>query len=152
MMELLTGLLWWHWAIIGFVFILAELLLPAFVLVWCGMAAFLVMGAILIMPDLSPTAQILLWTIASVLMVILWFRVFKRSAHKILVGRSSAHVEGEIGMLIEAVAPFKNGRVRFQKPIMGSDNWECISNDTIAAGERVKVVTVEGSLMTVTKV
>ncbi len=150
--ELLSNLLWWHWAIIGFVFILSELLLPVFVLVWCGLAAFFVMFALLVMPDLSATTQILLWTIFSAFMVLLWFRVFKRSAHKILVGRASAQVEGEIGLLTEAVAPFKNGRVRFQKPILGSDNWECISNDTIPSGARVKVVSVDGSIVTVAKV
>jgi len=145
-------LLWWHWAVIGFGFILAELMLPAFVLVWCGLAAFLVMAALLLAPDLSLTFQVLFWTIASVLMVVLWFKVFKRNKHKILVGRASAHIKGEIGLLTEPVAPFRNGRVRFQKPVLGSDNWECISNDTIAAGERVKVVSVEGSLITVAKI
>jgi membrane protein implicated in regulation of membrane protease activity len=152
MMELLLNeLLWWHWAVAGFVFILAELLLPAFVLVWFGLGAFLVMGAVLLIPDMSVTIQILLWTLSSILMVALWFKVFKRGTHKILIGRSSAHIEGEVGLLTEAVAPFKNGRVRFQKPILGSDNWECIANDTIAAGARVKIVSIEGSLVTVAK-
>jgi inner membrane protein len=152
MMELLTNLLWWHWAIIGFVFILAELALPAFVIFWFGLGAFLVMAAMLLIPDLSPTFQILLWTVSSVLMVILWFKVFKRGQHKIFVGRSSALVEGEIGMLAEAVAPFRKGKVRFQKPVMGSDIWECVADEPIDIGARVKVVRVEGSLITVIKV
>ena len=144
-------MLWWHWAAIGFGFILAELLMPAFVLVWCGLGAFVVMTALLLAPNLDLTFQVLLWTISSVLMVVLWFSVFKRGAHKILIGRSSAHFEGEVGMLTEAVAPFKNGKVRFQKPILGSDQWECIADEPIAIGERVKVLRVEGSMMTVTK-
>ena len=144
-------LLWWHWAVIGFGFILAELLMPAFVLVWCGLGALVVMAALLLAPDLSLTFQMLLWTISSVLLVVLWFSVFRRGAHKILIGRSSAHIEGEVGMLTEAVAPFKNGKVRFQKPILGSDLWECISDEPIEIGARVKVLRVEGSLITVAK-
>jgi inner membrane protein len=144
-------LLWWHWAVIGFGFILAELLLPAFVLVWCGLGAFLVMIALLLFPDLGTTVQILLWSITSVLMVVLWFKVFKHDTHKIFVGRASAHIEGEVGLLTEPVAPFRNGRVRFQKPILGSDNWECVANETIASGTRVKVVSVDGSVVTVAK-
>jgi len=151
MIEFLTNLLWWHWAIIGFVFILAELLMPAFVIFWFGFGAFLVMAAMLVIPDLPPTSQILIWTVSSILMVILWFKVFKRGQHKILIGRSSAHIEGETGMLTEPVAPFRNGKVRFQKPILGSDLWECIADEEIAAGARVKVVRVEGSLLTVIK-
>lgn len=151
MMELLQGLLWWHWAIAGFGFILAELLMPAFVIFWFGLGAFLVMLALLLVPDLSPTAQILLWSLSSVLMVVLWFKVFKQSLHKITIGRSSAHIEGEIGLLAEPVAPFKKGKVRFQKPILGSDSWECVANEPISAGSRVKVVQIEGSLITVAK-
>lgn len=151
MLDLLNELLWWHWAVLGFGLILAELVLPAFVICWFGLGAFLVAIAMLLMPELNPTAQVLLWTASSILMVVLWFKIFKRGAHKILVGRASAHIEGEIGLLTETVAPFKNGRVRFQKPILGSDNWECIANETIPSGSRVKVVSVEGSLVTVTK-
>ncbi len=145
-------LLWWHWAIIGFGFILAELLLPAFVLIWFGLGGLLVMLAMLLVPGMGMTSQILLWTISSLLMMGLWFKVFKRHQHKILVGRASAHIEGEIGILTEPVAPFKNGRVRFQRPVLGSDNWECISDDTISVGERVQVLKVEGSLVTVGRI
>lgn len=151
MVDLLTNLLWWHWALIGFAFILAELLLPAFVLVWFGLGAFLVTLAMLLIPAMDPTPQILLWTLSSVLMVILWFKVFKPSHHKVLVGRASAHIEGEVGMLAEAVAPFKNGKVRFQRPVLGSDLWECIADEPMEAGTRVKVVRIEGSMITVTK-
>jgi hypothetical protein len=84
-------------------------------------------------------------------MVVLWFKVFKRSFHKVLIGRSSAHIEDEVGMLTEAVAPFKNGKVRFQKPILGSDTWECIADEPIGIGARVKVVRMEGSMITVAK-
>ncbi len=88
-------LLWWHWAIVGFGFILAELMLPAFVLVWFGLGGFLVMLAKLIAPGLGLTPQILLWTVSSLLMMVLWFLVFKHHHHhKSLIGRSSAHIEG----------------------------------------------------------
>ncbi len=145
-------LLWWHWAIAGFGFILAELLLPAFVLIWFGLGAFIVMAAKLLLPGLGLTPQILLWSLSSILMIVLWFKVFKRHHHKTFVGRSSAHIEGEVGILIEPVAPFKNGRVRFQRPVLGSDNWECIADEPVEVGARVKVLKVEGSLVTVGKV
>jgi len=145
-------LLWWHWASVGFGFILAELLLPAFVLVWFGLGGFLVMLAKLIAPGLGLTPQILLWTVSSLLMMVLWFKVFKHHHHKSLIGRSSAHIEGEIGFITEPVAPFKNGRVRFQRPVLGSDNWECIADEEISVGTRVKVLKVEGSLVTVGRV
>jgi len=146
MMELL----WWHWAVLGFGLVLAELVVPTFVVVWFGLGSFLVVALLLVAPDASTTAQVLLWTVSSILMVFLWFKVFKRGQHKIFIGRASANIEGEIGMIADPVEPFKNGRVRFQRPILGSDIWECISDEKLGAGTRVKVVKIEGSRVTVT--
>lgn len=141
--------LWWHWALVGFGFLLAELMLPVFVLVWFGLAGFLVMLAMLVVPDLSLTAQVLIWTLASLAMMGLWFRIFRRSYHKILVGRSSANLEGEIGVIAQPVAPFKPGKVRFQKPLVGSDVWDCLAEEEISHGARVRVVRVEGNKVVV---
>lgn len=143
--------LWWHWALVGFGFILAELLLPAFVLVWFGLGGFLVMLAVLLGPGLSLAMQLLIWTLSSLAMMGLWFKVFKRGAHKVLIGRSSASLVGEIGLIAETVAPFKQGKVRFQKPMVGSDVWSCTAEEEIAAGTRVRVASVDGNVVTVTR-
>jgi len=144
-------ILWRHWALVGFGFILAELALPAFVLVWFGLGGFIVMAAMFLDPALSLATQILLWTLSSIAMMILWFQVFKRGAHKVLVGRASAALVGEVGLIAEAVAPFKQGKVRFQKPIVGSDIWSCTSQQEIIAGTRVRVESVEGNTVIVKK-
>ena len=49
-------------------------------------------------------------------------------------------------------AMFARGKVRFQKPILGAEEWECVVDEPIALGERVKVVSVEGSFLKVQKV
>lgn len=144
-------LLWWHWAVLGFGLIVAELVLPSFVIVWFGLGALLVSLALSLAPEMPLVGQILLWTVSSIIMVVLWFRVFKRGHHKILVGRSSAQLVGEIGMIAEAVAPFRNGKVRFQKPLVGSDLWDCIADHEIPVGARVRVEAVEGNIVTVKK-
>ena len=57
-----------------------------------------------------------------------------------------------IGLLVAAVAPFERGKVRFQRPVLGSEEWVCVADSPIAAGERVKVIAVEGSFLTVGKI
>jgi membrane-bound ClpP family serine protease len=42
--------------------------------------------------------------------------------------------------------------VRFQKPLLGSEEWECVVDEAIAAGERVRVVAMEGSFLKVARV
>jgi membrane protein implicated in regulation of membrane protease activity len=138
---------WWHWAVFGIALIITELAIPQFVLVWFGLGALLVAFAMLFSPETDLTVQLLLWTLASVAMVLLWFKIFKPGMHKTRVGMSDADVIGEVGMLIQDVEPFKKGKVRFQKPILGSDAWDCIADEVIKSGERVKVLDVEGSFL-----
>jgi inner membrane protein len=141
---------WWHWAVLGVGLTVSELLVPAFVLVWFGLGALLVALLLALLPDTGLVPQILLWIVTSVAFVVTWFKVFKPGQHKTLIGRSSAQVIGEVGLLVSDVEPFQKGSVRFQKPLFGSDVWECIADEAIKAGARVKVVSVEGSILKIT--
>lgn len=140
---------WWYWLVAGIVLVVAELAVPAMVLVWFGLGGILVGLILLAIPSLSLTAQIAIWTLASVGLVVLWFKLFKPSLHKTRVGMSTAAVLGEVGMLTRGVAPFQKGQVRFQKPIVGSDVWDCIADEAIKSGDRVKVLGIEGSFLKV---
>lgn len=141
---------WWHWVVWGIVLLLAELVVPAFFIIWFGLGALLVALLTLALPGFSLTAQLSLWAVASVAMVILWFRVFKTGSHKTRIG-SAGEALGEVGLLVGAVAPFEKGRVRFQRPVLGAEEWVCLSETAIPAGERVKVVAIEGSFLKVAK-
>ena len=142
---------WWHWEIAGLALVLLELAVPAFFVIWFGFGAMLVGLVLLLAPGLTLSAQIGVWVLASVAMTVLWFRVFKRSQHKTLVGTAAGEVIGEIGLLVSAVAPFERGKVRFQRPVLGAEEWACVAESAIAAGERVRVVSVEGSYVKVAK-
>jgi len=142
---------WWYWAIGGIVLILLELAIPSFFVIWFGLGALLVAGVVLLADTLSLTGQLLLWTLASLAMVVLWFRVFSPLRHRTLVGTADGEVIGEVGLLVGAVAPFARGKVRFQRPILGAEEWACMADSNIAAGERVRVLSIEGSYLKVAK-
>jgi membrane protein implicated in regulation of membrane protease activity len=141
---------WYHWAILGLVLVASELLVPAFVLVWFGLGGLVVALLLVLFPSASFVAQLLVWLAASVALVLLWFRVFKPHYLKTTSGRSSAEALGEVGLLINDIEPFGKAKVRFQTPLLGADVWECVADEKIAAGSRVKVVSVEGSLLKIT--
>lgn len=141
---------WWHWIIGGLALTLAELLIPAFFIIWFGLAALLVGLLLLVLPELSATVQISLWIVVSIAMVVLWFRVFRTDREKTYSGSADGEALGAIGILVDAVPAFGKGRVRFQRPLLGSDEWTCLANEEIAAGARVKVVSVEGNYLTIT--
>jgi membrane protein implicated in regulation of membrane protease activity len=144
-------LLWWHWAVGGIALIVAELVVPSFVLIWFGLGA-LVVALAVAGADIGLTAQLALWLIVSIALVAGWFKVFKPGMHKTKIGMADANVVGEVGVLVHDVAPFAKGQVRFQKPILGADVWECIADEAIGNGERVKVLDVEGSFLKVGRV
>jgi signal peptidase I len=59
---------WWHWAVSGIVLILAELVVPAFVLVWFGLGALLValvVAARVFLADARMTADAMAPTFSS---------------------------------------------------------------------------------------
>jgi membrane protein implicated in regulation of membrane protease activity len=141
-------LAWWHWAVGGIVLIIAELVVPSFVLIWFGLGA-LVVALAVSLTDISLTAQLVIWLLVSVVLVVGWFKVFKPNMHKTRIGMADAHVVGEVGMLVRDVAPYEKGQVRFQKPILGADEWACIADEAIKSGERVRVLDVEGSFLKV---
>lgn len=140
---------WWHWLVGGIGLILLELAIPAFYVIWFGFGAVLISALALLAPGLSLPAQIVLWMLASIGMTALWFKVFKRTAQGTLIGTADGDVIGEAGLLVQAVAPFQRGKVRFQRPILGSEEWACTADVEIAAGSRVKLVSVEGSFVKV---
>jgi membrane-bound ClpP family serine protease len=109
------------------VLIVAELAIPSFFIIWFGLGALLV-GLLVLAFEMSLTAQLATWTLASLAMVMLWFRVFKQSFQKTRIGTSAGEAIGEIGLLVAAVAPFERGKVRFQRPVLGSEEWVCVAD------------------------
>lgn len=141
--------LWWHWVVFGIVLVLLELAVPTFFLVWFGVGAIIVGIALAIFPALSFTWQVVLWIVCAVAFIGLWFKVFKPGFHKTRSGTSKGAVVGEIGLVIRDIRPFEKGQIRFQKPVLGDDVWESIADEEIKAGERVKVLDVEGNVLKV---
>jgi membrane protein implicated in regulation of membrane protease activity len=142
---------WWWWAVGGLALILAELVVPAFVLIWFGLGGLIVAATLFVAADLDLTAQLFIWLLVSLALLVFWFRIFNPRRLKTRIGMSQSSLVGEVGMLTRDVAIFEKGEVRFQKPMLGTDVWPCIADMQIKSGERVRVLAVEGSLLKVSK-
>lgn len=141
------GVQWWHWIVLGFFLCLSELLVPAFVLVWLGLAA-LILGTIMLLIPFSLTAQLFLWAALSAALVFVWLRIFKTSNKTTRAGSSDSFV-GETGILVNGIEPFQRGEVMFQRPVLGSDRWSCIADVHLEASSHVRVVAIEGACLKV---
>jgi membrane protein implicated in regulation of membrane protease activity len=139
---------WWHWVVIGLCLAMAELAVPAFFMIWIGIAAVGVGAVLAFVPELGFAAQLLIWAALSALLVVVWFKYLKPATVS-AVGTSAAHAIGEVGILVSDLSPDRRGHVRFQKPILGADVWECYADSEIRSGERVRIVAVEGNFIKV---
>lgn len=140
---------WWIWLVLGFGLILLELVLSTFFIIWFGIGAVAVGVIAGLWPGLSLASELIIWVVLSSLTVALWFKVFKPRKGD---NRWTAdEVIGEVGLLVAPVSEFQKGRVRFQKPILGNEEWICIASVDIAAGERVRILAIEGNTVRVGK-
>lgn len=142
-------LAWWHWVVLGIALTLLELVIPAFFVVWFGVGAVFTGLVLLGFPALPLGGQMLVWTLASLAMVWAWFKVFRKDDVRTRVGQSTGQMVGEVGLVVRDVRPFQGGQVRFQKPMLGADTWNCRSEEELKVGERARVLAVEGNIVTV---
>lgn len=140
----------WHWVVFGVVLVLSELLLTTFFILWFGVAAILVGVVLLVFPGMPLTAQILLWTLTSILLAVAWFKFLKPlSKDRTKAGLSKEAILGEVGQVISKPSGERRGQLRFPVPILGEAEWSIITQDEVAEGDRVKVIDVAGNALVV---
>ena len=134
---------WWIWLAFGLGLIVLELMLPTFFILWFGIGAVLVSLIAYVAPGLQLDMQVLLWVVFSSITTVLWFKVFRKKTPD---NRWTADsVIGEVGLLTASVSEFQKGRVRFQKPVLGNEEWTCVADTQILSGERVRITAIEGN-------
>lgn len=142
----------WHWIVFGIALMISEIFLATFFVLWFGAAAVAVGVLLYIVPDLSTTWQILIWTIFSSILAFGWLKYLKPlSIDKTKAGLSKEAITGEVGVVLVAPTPDKRGKLRFPAPILGADEWIIISQDALVVGDKVTVADVSGNSLIVHK-
>lgn len=141
----------WHWLVLGFFLMLAEMFIPTFASLWFGMAAIIVAILLWLLP-MSLMVQVLIWLALSVSFMFAWFKYIKPlSVNRTQAGLDSSVIIGETGMMVLKPYAGTLGRVRFSVPIVGADEWSCRTLDeSIEVGDRVLVTAIHGNELTVT--
>jgi membrane protein implicated in regulation of membrane protease activity len=143
--------LYWHWLLLGMVLIAAEMFVPSFTILWFGLGALLV-GLVLLLIDMTFTMQLVLWAISSILFAVFWFKYFKQKmADKTTASSARETVIGEFGQVIKIPTEGSRGKVRFVTPVLGDDEWDFISEDSVEIGDRVHISDISGNTLIVVK-
>jgi inner membrane protein len=146
-------ILWWYWLSFGLILISAELFIPSFTIIWFGLGACLVGLFLFLFPESAFSLQLFMWTAASSVLTILWFRLLKpKMLDKTTSGMSQEAILGEAGMVVKANAtPLEKGRVRFTLPVLGAEEWDFTSAGLFQPGDYVRVSGIEGHVLKVEK-
>ena len=144
---------YWHWIVFGIALMLSEIFIGSFFIVWFGAAAIVVGLLLLPLPNMSGTAQLILWAISSASFALAWFKLIKPlNTDKTKAGLSKEALLGEVGQVLQVPSGDKRGKVRFPAPVLGSDEWLIISHEAVSIGDRVSVVDLSGNALIVKKV
>ena len=144
---------YWHWIVFGIGLMLSEIFIGSFFIVWFGAAAVVVGLLVLPLPNMSGTAQLVIWAISSTSFALAWFKLIKPlNIDKTKAGLSRESLLGEVGQVIQVPSGDKRGKVRFPAPVLGSDEWLIISHEAVSIGDRVSVVDLSGNALIVKKV
>ena len=105
----------WHWVVFGIAVMVSEMFLGTFFILWFGAAAVVVGVMLFLIPDLSMTWQILLWTILSSVLALGWFKYLKPlSIDKTKAGLSKEAITGAVGRKLSGSIEVESVR---------RDNW-----------------------------
>lgn len=139
----------WIWLYVGAGLMLAEILVPGFVLFFFGLSAATLGVLILVLPDsfhLTLAWQLALFSLFSVVYLV----TLRRYLKSVFLGDSedklsaSDEFTGRTGEVVEAIAPGVPGRVT-----VGDAQWDAVAVAPIDAGTKVKILSRKNLTLTV---
>ncbi len=143
----------WYWLVLGMVLMMLELLILNFTLIWFGLGATLVALFLWLIPTAVLSLQVFLWAISSATLTFLWYRYFRRMlTDKTSAGIAKEAIVGKIGMVIKIPIEGQHGIARFVPGLLGDDEWLFICDHPLSIGDRVRVNSINGNTLIVSKV
>jgi membrane protein implicated in regulation of membrane protease activity len=141
----------WIWGILGLVLLAVEMATGTFYILWFGISALCVSLALIIMPNLPLSVQLVMFAALSLSSLAIWKLHYKKEGADLRIGQSQGDEVGRVGTITETVSPRQNGKIVFPQGVMGSREWMAIADHEIAAGEDAAIVRVEGNALRVQK-
>ena len=138
-------MIWWAWVLLGLALLAGELLTPGgFFLAFFGVSALLVgiLAYLGLMP--SPALQWLLFSVVSVLALLVLRRPLMRWLQPLLAGRQVNELENETATALDQIAPGAIGRAELR----GSP-WQArnIGDAELRPGQRCRIQRIDGLLL-----
>ncbi len=143
--EFFAELEFWHWWLLAALLIAIEVVAPITVFLWPGIAAALVGVVLIAVPELGWQVQVLLFAALSMVSVMVWFGLVRgrlaETGDANLNRRGTRYIDREF-TLAESMA---NGEGQLN---IDDTTWR-ITGENMAAGDRVRVIAMDGATLLV---
>ncbi len=137
-------IVFWHWWVLGFGLLVAEIMLPGTFCLWLGLSALATGVAAWLLPGLHWQIELLVFAVLSFVTVAAWFRFRPKAAEAADHGLNQRG-RGYIGQVFELVEPISNG---FGKARVEDTVWR-VAGPELPLGVKVRVLAVEGATLRV---
>jgi inner membrane protein len=132
----------WYWLIGGLVVAGLEMVVAGVFLLWIGLGAMIVGVLLLLMPDLSLTAQLLIFAVTMLASIGLGFVIQKRSGLQSGAVEINRELHALVGMHCEVASDFAAGRGRIR---IGDTTYAAQGEGEIRSGEIVEIVSADSA-------
>lgn len=141
----LDELSYWHWWILAAALIIFEVLAPGAFFLWLGLAAIVVGGVAFLFPALGWEYQVLLFSVLSVISIIIWRRFFKQRPGDTDQPALNRRGEQYVGRVFTLSDPINDGMGKIR---VDDSTWKIRGTDC-PAGSQVEVTGVDGTILEV---
>jgi len=144
-----TLAVYWIWGILGLTLLGVEMLTGTLYILWFAAAALLLSLVTWLYPAMPMTWQLLVYAVLSLGTLFLYRQYYDKNERDYNVGQSQGDEIGLVGEVIATILPHQAGRIRFAQGVMGSKEWNAVSDQTIEIGQQATIVAIEGNALRV---
>jgi len=138
----------WYWWVAALALLVVEILAPGFFFLWMAISGFVTGAIVFLLPAISTTMQVLIFSVLSVATIIVWKFYGKKypieSDHPLLNKRGVQY----IGRVFSLHEPIENG----QGKIKVDDSIWKVHGEDCDINTKVKVIACRGTVFEVEKI
>ena len=133
----------WHWWILAAALIILEVFAPGAFFLWLGISAGVVGGLVYLSPDIEWEYQVLIFSVLSVISIIIWRKFFRGKAADTDQPNLNRRGEQYVGRVFTLDEPVSDGMGKIR---VDDSTWK-IRGENCPVGTQVEVTGVDGTIL-----
>ena len=146
-MNFLIDPFFYNWLILGGVLLIFEVVTFTLLFLWIAIAALIMATVSFVFPEMTPSIQMWIFAVLTLLSVVVWNKAFKKTQDSIgdaKMNNRAARYIGRTAILSEAIT---NGYGKIQ---IEDSFWRVACDQDLPVDSRVKIIAADGVILTVT--